>query len=201
VQENQGHSEALTSRVYDLQRVVLGANLGFLPFMLIFLVTEARYSIATSVILWLLTTWVIINEWWSMSDTFRTAPSNSRSIVFISLLYTVGLLCLPACLLVTETANVALGWYVGLLLFLSLLDIPFSLLYRAEPDISATDQRELLTYAYFDIFLVILYGIALYLTLTLTVLPLVKVIIVAVFYLLEFVSEHRFVPHIARQFS
>ena len=201
MQENQGDSGALTSRVYELQRVVLGANLGFLPFMLIFLVTEARYSIATSVILWLLTTWVIINEWWSMSNTVRTAPSNSKSIVFISLLYTVGLLCLPASLLVTEMANVALAWYVGLLLFLSLLDIPFSLLYGREQDTSASDKSELLTYAYFDGVLVIFYGIVLYLTLTLPWLLLVKVISLAVVYLLELILEHQVVPHIARSFS
>jgi hypothetical protein len=74
----------MTDKVRQIHRIVLGANIGFLPFLTFYLVFEFKLDLSTYVVLWVLTTWIIINEWWSLDTDLEMHPSESRIILILN---------------------------------------------------------------------------------------------------------------------
>ena len=88
-------------------RIVLGATVSFLPFVLFFLVKDSTIDLLPVIIFWLLTWWVIISELWSIEDITNYYTNPSKLSVFVSMIYLIVLTMLPlAIILGLDKSNV-----------------------------------------------------------------------------------------------
>jgi uncharacterized membrane protein len=185
----------LTARLREIYKIILGANIGFLPFLMFYMVVEGKQDVGTSLILWGLTTWVVISEWWSLDETLEKYPSDSKLILALNVIYLCTLIFLPVSLLIGKNEEIDLFPYVMVFLVLSFLDVPLSLSYRKKLT-ETKERKEFLLYFIFDIILIGYYTIFIFAILP-SGLPLfIKTLILAVFYLIEFITDHFAVPHI-----
>jgi hypothetical protein len=93
--------EMRTEKFWQIYTIAIGADLSFLPFLIYSLVFQAKIRLFAAVLLWLLTTAVLLEDWWTTEETLTSHPNDSRVIVIIGFCYLLGLLCLPAVLLGT----------------------------------------------------------------------------------------------------
>ncbi len=93
-------ADDFTQRIREMYRIVLGATIGFLPFVMFFLLREVAVDLFTAAILWFLTTSVIISEWWSIEDNTSNHPINYAPLNCMSMLYLLVLTLLPVSLIV-----------------------------------------------------------------------------------------------------
>ena len=165
-------AENFSLRIQQIYRVVLGATIGFLPFVMFFLVREAEIDLLPAVILWLLTFWVIISEWWSIEDITGYYMINSTAVSIISMIYLVALTMLPVSLILgLDKANILQPYvisivgmgkynnlqpYVIVFIMLSLIDIPLQFILRkTQPE---SDDKSFVGNIVFDIIFIIMYG-------------------------------------------
>lgn len=178
-----------TERLSEISKIILGANIGFLPFLMFYLVAEGKTETTVSIVLWFLTTWVLISEWWSLSDTLERYPSDSKRILALSVLYLVTLIFLPVSLLIGQAQEINLASYVMVFLVLSIIDIPISFLYHRQ----VTDKEaknEFRSYMYFDGALLLIYGLFLFFVIPYDMALTYKAMLLAGCFFVEFMADH-----------
>jgi hypothetical protein len=183
-----------TARLREIHRIVLGANIGFLPFLMFYMVVEGRLEVGTSLILWGLTTWVIISEWWSLDVTLESSPSDSKLILALNIIYLCTLIFLPVSLLIGKNEEISLFYYVVVFIVLSFLDIPLVLSYR-KIFIEIRKKKGYLLSLVFDIILIGYYAIFIFAILPKDWLLVFKTLILVGFYLVEFLVDHFIIPY------
>lgn len=99
-------------RIHAIYRIVLGATVGFLPFVMFFLVRDAQIDLLPAAIFWFLTFWIIIGEIWSIEDTTSYYTSTNKIRNFIYMVYLVALTMLPVVLILGLDPSNTLKSYV-----------------------------------------------------------------------------------------
>jgi hypothetical protein len=119
-----------TVKFSSLYTVVIGAAISCLPYSIYVLIFQAKLTFISAVLLWVLTTVVIVEDWWVTTDIFEDWPTDSIFVIGASFLYLAGLLSLPAVLIgATHDQLGALRLYVWVFITLSGFDILFCVAY------------------------------------------------------------------------
>jgi len=147
-------------RILVMYRMTVASIIGFSLFSLFHLIKEIQIREITSIILWLITIWIIFSEWWNVEDNYLSHKSQDFLLVVPNLLYLLALVLLPVSLIIGIPTTKSLSLYFGALLVLSLLDIPISYFHHKSKRISGPDTKLYKAYMWFDIILVLIYGVA-----------------------------------------
>ena len=150
-------------------RIVLGATVSFLPFVLFFLVKEAKIDLLPAIMFWLLTFWVIISELWSIEDITYNYPTASKFRSVMSMIYLVVLTMLPIALVLSlDKSNIlekylvpivgegkynSIQPYVLIFVIVALVDIALQYSYMKE-------EKERIDQRFFEINMVADVGLA-----------------------------------------
>lgn len=186
-----------TTRLKDISKIVLGANIGFLPSLMFYMVVIGKWDIVTSIILWGLTTGVIISEWWSLDETLEKYPLDSTPILVLILIYLCALIFLPVSLLIENAQTINLFPYVVVFLLLSILDIPISLFY-CKIVLMDKDKKEFSVRFVFDLVFIGYYILFIYAVLPTDLTLALKTLILAGFYLGEVFVDYFITPHFVK---
>ena len=191
-------ADDFTQRIREMYRIVLGATIGFLPFVMFFLLREVQVELFTAAILWLLTTSVIISEWWSIEDNTSNYPINYAPLNSLSMVYLIVLTILPVSLIVGLDKFNNLQPYILIFIALSILDIPLSIIYCIKVDKS--ERKYFAGTVVFDIVL-----IGLYYVLMTYVMPehsnTWNAIMLTIAYLIEFTLDWWVVPFLTTKIA
>lgn len=199
-------SKVNEKRLRAIYNIVLGANVGFLPFLALELTRiQPNIDPKTAIAIWLLTTIIIVNEWWAALDLWKKCPPTSRSNLFFNLIYVLPLLALPFSILIPSTAEITLLWYAILLLILPIIDccIVKPHLYRdlwryprekRRPDVMGYIYSDIWAIGLFAFFIVIIIIEPLFPFLCLSFIqcPLIQILILFVAYAIEFLIFYRY---------
>ena len=193
------------TRLREFHRIVLGANLGFLPFVLFYLVEKQTIQIEVLFVLWGLTTWIIVSEWWYLEDVFKIYQSDSVWLFVLNFIYLFMLIFLPVALLIgmVQPTQIkpfnGLSFYVYVLAALSLVDIPRSIFYLNCTSDGAR-KAECAANAVFDVFFMIFYLGFVWLIIPRSMPLLFISLLLGAFYTFEFVLDYFLSPLLAKKF-
>lgn len=119
-----------THKTWQIYSIVIGAAISFLPGVIALLVFVAKVPLAASVVLWFLTTAVMLEHWWWAEDVFRKLPNDSLLVMLIAFLNLMGLLSFPAVLLGADRdLPRTLVYYGSMFIVIAFLDILFCTCY------------------------------------------------------------------------
>ena len=148
-------SPTVSQRLETVFNIALGAAVGFLPsaFLLLFHQKPSALSTETVLLLWALTTVIVIHEWWLSVDFLHDYAIDNKSgpfqlwSVIMNLAYVIILLSLPLSLVAQDLERTRLLWYGIGLLSLSLIDIPLTFPHW----LANRSDRRLMTYMFYDV--------------------------------------------------
>lgn len=135
----------MSGKLWTLYSAVLAATVSFLPSVVYVLVFQAEIGIWGSIVLWLLTTAVILEDWWISETIFARYTTESKLVAFASFLQLGSILSIPGVLYGAavsfkgEQFVGALRYYGILLSVISVTDILFCVAYglalrKSRPD-------------------------------------------------------------------
>ena len=157
-------------RLRSIYNAVFGANIAFLPVLAIYLVTQTsqtqtRLDAVTAFSIWLLTTAIVVNEWWATFDLWRDCPPTANGTgwhIFFNLLYVVPLLALPFSIWLEAAENITLKYYTMCLIALPMIDLGIVLPHLKRPRPGSTHQHgrrtDVLGYIFSDIIAIFLFS-------------------------------------------
>lgn len=201
-------SKNAVETIRSIYRIVLGASVSFLPFVLFFLVKDSKVDLLPAIILWLLTYWIIISELWNIEDITYNYPTSSNFRSLMSMIYLIVLTMIPvAIVLGLDKSNVLEKYMIIIvgegkynsiqpcvLVFAIAAAVDMALQYsykKNEKD--KIDQRFFEINMSFDFILVIIYGLIL-----IFVLPTLSVvwgaITLFIVYFVEFLANWIVIP-------
>lgn len=193
-------------RLRTIYNIVLGANVGFMPIIALYLLTELRTDIGlgTAIAIWILTTAIIVNEWWAALDLWTSCPPIGKSKwwtfyeIFWNMFYVVPLLFLPLSLCLQSPGDITLLPYVIALLSLPCIDLAIVLPYHFNRDLGKypVEKRHsvVMDYVKSDICAIVLFAaymvpLEIYKIGSLELIQ--KIGILAVTYIIEFIIYYR----------
>ena len=169
-------SETL-ERIHAIYRIVLGATVGFLPFVMFFLVRDAKIDLLPAAIFWFLTFWIIVGEIWSVEDTTSYYTSNNKYRNFIYMVYLIFLTMLPVVLILgLDPSNILKSYvsyivgeqnyhnvqpYIFTFVIISIIDIVLQGSYLVEEKYRS-DSTFFVINIIFDIFFIFVYIVLIY---------------------------------------
>ena len=192
-------AEKFSQRIREMYRVVLGATIGFLPFVMFFLMREVTIDLLSAGILWALTTWVIISEWWSIEDNTSYYSINSVILNIMSMVYLILLTLLPISLIVGLDKYNNLQSYVIIFIVLSVMDIPLSFIYHQKLQ-DESDKKYFFGTIIFDVVLICGYLVLLFYIMPGNSVAWNAVILTGA-YLIEFSCDWKLVPYLTTKIS
>ena len=170
------YSETL-ERINGIYRIVLGATVGFLPFVMFFLVRDAKIELLPAAVFWLLTFWIIIAEMWSVEDTTSNHTSTNKFRNFIYMIYLISLTMLPVALILGLDSSNTLKPYVVFVIgeqnyhsvqpyiiafiIITIIDIILQGSYLTGSKIKS-DKSYFIINIVFDVFLIFVYWVVIY---------------------------------------
>lgn len=166
-------AEYFSERIREIYRVVLGAMIGGLPFVMFFLMRDANIDLLPAAVLWLLTLWVIISEWWSIEDDATNYSFESLPLNILSMIYLIALSMLTVSLIlgldkgnilqpyITKIVDLSkynnLQPYIFVFIILSILDMPLSIIYLRK--VKEEEKSIFWARVTFDVVLIFLYAV------------------------------------------
>lgn len=198
------NDSAPLDRLRSIYNAVFGANIAFLPVLAIYLVTQTsqtqtRLDAITVLSIWLLTTAIVVNEWWATFDLWRDCPPTGKRIawhIIFNLLYVAPLLALPFSVWLEAAENITLKYYAMCLIALPVIDLGIVLPHLKRPRPESTHQHGWRTdvwgYIFSDIVAIFLFVMWVFFISNSTWCLLLKTGLLGLFYLVEFWIYYRF---------
>lgn len=195
---NRDSSTDSVETIRSIYRIVLGATVSFLPFVLIILVQDAKVDLLPAISLWIFAYWVMIGELWNIEDLTYHYPRESKACGLVSMVYLVLLTMIPVAIILGLDSSNILGKYHSMqpcmLIFAILAAVDFLLQYIYRRNTTKRLDRAFFAInMIFDVVLIILYVVF-----AIFVLPKTSVfwgaITLFLLYLLEFLSNWVFIP-------